>query len=200
MPREEVISEAINNVLWSYNQGQYKYLNEFIKYDKSARDMLALGLFPNAKEITESSSALNAVLSKLKFYDRADPNVTLVSVGDGRTPRTAALFAFRTKWQCISIDPQLKQEKIPYWEQNVERLKCYPNKVEDLDLCFKKCVIVAVHSHADLHSTLQHIRGEVRSMVAIPCCVSYNHELKPKEFRDAGIWSPKNLVKVWRSI
>jgi hypothetical protein len=188
MPREEVISDAINNVLWSYGHGQYKYMNDFIKYDKSARDMLALGLFPNAKEITESSAALNAVLTKLKFYDRADPNIAVISVGDGRTPRTAALFAFRTKWQCISVDPQLNPAKIDYWEQNIDRLKCYPNNVEDLDLCFEKCIIVAVHSHADLHSTLRHIRGNVRSMVAIPCCILYNHELRPKEYRDAGIW------------
>ena len=46
------LSEAINNTLFAYNSGQQRYLNEFIKLDKSAADMLHFGLFPNAKEIT----------------------------------------------------------------------------------------------------------------------------------------------------
>ena len=95
------LSEAINNTLFAYNSGQQRYLNDFIKLNKSAADMLNLGLFPNAKEITESYSAFNAVKTKLKQYELGDPGVTVVSVGDGRTPRTAALFAFRTKWQCV---------------------------------------------------------------------------------------------------
>ena len=194
------LSEAINNTLFAYNSGQQRYLNEFIKLNKSAADMLHLGLFPNAKEITESYSAFNAVKTKLKQYELGDPGVTVVSVGDGRTPRTAALFAFRTKWQCVSVDPLLSKEKIPYWESNIQRLKCYPNKVEDLDLMYNKLIIVMVHSHANLRNTLDHIRSPVRSVVGIPCCVAYKHEIRPKEFRDAGILSTKNLVKVWRTI
>ena len=200
MSHDVALIDALNNVLWSYNQGQYKYMNEFIRLNKSSADMLLFGLFPNAKEVTESYAALNAVKTKLKQYDLSDPEVTLVSVGDGRTPRTASLFAFRTNLQCISIDPLLNTEKIPYWENNIKRLKCYPNCVEELDLCYDKVIIVAVHSHANMKNTLDHVRGKVRSMVAIPCCKPFVHEIKPKEFRDAGIWSPKNLVKVWRTI
>lgn len=194
------LSEAISKTILAFNQGQQRYMNEFIKMDKSARDLLSLDLFPNAKEITESSAAVNAVVTNLKFYDRKDPEVTLVSVGDGRTPRTASLFAFRTKWNCVSIDPNLKVEKILFWESNIQRLKCIPKQVEEVDLNFEKVVIVAVHSHANLQSTLSHIRGKVRSLVAIPCCISYNHATKPKEYQDSGIWSPKNTVKVWRTI
>jgi len=36
-----------------------------------------------------------------------DPNVVAVVVGDGRTPRTAALLAMRTRWTVWSIDPAL---------------------------------------------------------------------------------------------
>ena len=32
-------------------------------------------------------------------------SVLLVAVGDGLTPRTAALFAFRTQWTCVAINP-----------------------------------------------------------------------------------------------
>lgn len=195
------LSEAINKTIWAFNHGQYRYLNDFIKLNKSGSDMLHLGLFPDAKEITESYGALNAVRTKLKQYDLDDPTVTLVSVGDGITPRTAALFAFRTKWQCISIDPLLKVDKMLYWEENIQRLRCFPGKVENVDINEDKVVIVAVHSHANLQSILQHVRGKVRSLVAIPCCVPYIHEsIRPMEYSDSGVWSPKNIVKVWRTI
>ena len=195
------LSEAINRTIWAFNHGQYRYLNDFIKLNKSGSDMLQLGLFPDAKEITESYGALNAVQTKLKQYDPMDPEVTLVSVGDGKTPRTASLFAFRTKWQCISIDPILDTGKIPYWEENIQRLKCIPKRIEQLDINEDKVVIVAVHSHANLQSILQHVWGKVRSLVAIPCCVPYIHEsIRPMEYSDSGIWSPKNIVKVWRTI
>jgi hypothetical protein len=42
------------------------------------------------------------------FLDATNTDVVVVVVGDGRTPRTAALFAMRTKWQIISIDPALE--------------------------------------------------------------------------------------------
>lgn len=196
------LSEAINATIWAFNHGQYRYMNEFIRLNKSGSDMLKLGLFPDAKEVTESYGALNAVSTKLKQYDFEDPTVTLVSVGDGTTPRTAALFAFRTKWNCISIDPLLKD--CQYYEENVHQLTCIPCKIEDIDqsqLEFDKVVIVAVHSHASLQNILKCVKGKVRSLVAIPCCVPYVHEsIRPMEWADSGIWSPKNTVKVWRTI
>lgn len=108
---------------------------------------------------------------------------------------------FRTKWQCISVDPLLDSKKIPGWESQVSRLTCIPKRVEEVDLFYDKVVVVAVHSHANMKNVLDHVRGKVRSMVAIECCVLYNYGIKPnKQYRDAGIWSPKNLVKVWKTI
>jgi hypothetical protein len=183
-------------------------MDEFIQQYKSAGDMLILGIFPDAKEITESFGAFNAVRTKLKkLYDLNNPNITLISVGDGRTPRTATLFAFKTKWQCLSVDPNLNQDKIPLWESKVHRLHCIPKKVEDLtkfDWCFNEyesAVIVAVHSHAPLGAILNKIKAEQRSLVSIPCCVPHNYnKTKHIEYIDAGINSPKNLVKVWKTI
>ena len=199
---DENLSGAINNVLWSYNQGQYRYINDFVRLNKSGADMLLSGIFPNAKEITESYGALNAALRKLKL-DPGNPDINVVFVGDGHTPRTATLFAFRTKWNCISLDPELRQDKIPLWESSIQHLKCIPKKVEEVDLNFENNVlIVAVHSHANMMAILDHIKSPVRSMIAIECCISYNHpNIEPKPvYRDSGIWAPKNLVKVWKAI
>lgn len=194
------ISDAINDCVWAYSKGKERYIDEFIKNDKSARDMLGLYIFPNAKEITESYAAFNAARTRLKFLLLGDENVNLVAVGDGKTPRTAALFAFRTKWNCISIDPELDHDKIRFWESQVQRLTCIPKRVEEVDLYFDKCLIVAVHSHAKISAILDHIKAKKRSLIAIPCCISYEHDVRPREYRDAGIWSPKNLVKVWKVI
>jgi hypothetical protein len=195
----EELSDALSRVLHSYELGQQRYIENFLHKNKSASDMLQLEVFPNAKEITESYAAFNAAQHKLKF-DLSDPNVTLVAVGDGHTPRTATLFAFRTNWKCISIDPGLNTKKIPFWESKVNRLTCIPKYVENLNLHFKKVLIVAVHSHANMQATLSHITGNVRSMIAIPCCISYDGIPPTKEYIDSGIWSPKNRVKIWRDI
>ena len=194
------LSDAISRTLHAYTSGHNRYMNDFVRQWKSASDLLHLKIYPDAKEITESYGALNAVFTRLKQYNRKDEDITLISVGDGRSPRTAALFAFRTAWKCISIDPQLNTEKIPYWEQSIQRLTCIPKRIEEVDISCERCIIVAVHSHADLRMTLRNITAPVRSMVAIPCCISYDYNMPPIEYYDSGIWSPKNLVKVWRDI
>jgi len=208
------LEDQLAATIHAYTSGQRRYIDEFIRQYKIAADLLQLGIYPDAKEITESYGAFNAVKKYLKQYDMNDPGVTLVSVGDGRSPRTAALFAFKTKWNCISIDPGLDVSKTDMWESSIKRLTCIPKKVEDIldygPMYFKKVVIVAVHSHADMGETLKTIIGNpLRSLVAIPCCFPWGSPTKnldgksfapSTEYNDSGIWSPKNRVKVWKNI
>jgi hypothetical protein len=202
--RNIALEDSLAATIHAYTQGQHRYMNEFVQQYKSAADLLALDIYPDSKEITESMGALNAVRKYLKQYDLNDPTITLVSVGDGRSPRTAALFAFKTKWNCISIDPGMDKTKIPMWEKKIQRLMCIPLKIEDIKpMCYERVVIVAVHSHADMRNTLNSIQGNTeRSLVAIPCCFQWGKGfVKPyREYNDSGIWSPKNRVKVWRKI
>ena len=181
---------------FSFIKGIIKYMEKFITYN-CAPDLLLRHIFPDGKEITESMAAFEGVRKHIIRSDTLLKNegITLVSVGDGNSPRTASLFAFLTKWNCISIDPNMKNEN---WD--VERLTTYKNNIEDLDLFYDDVVIVGVHSHASMKSTLEHIKGNRRNMLAIPCCVPYNDIEPTLEYRDMGIWSPKNLVKVWRNI
>jgi len=79
--RESEITTSINNLLYQYDSGQQKYINEFMKMYKSAADLLVLGIYPNGKEITESFGAFNAIRSKLK-HDLSDPNHTVVCIAD----------------------------------------------------------------------------------------------------------------------
>lgn len=71
--------------------------------------------FPNVKEITESMAAYAHTSKHIlsRFHDspaQGDVKDAILCVGDGSTPRSAALFAlFFPNWECYSIDPQLQE-------------------------------------------------------------------------------------------
>lgn len=177
------------------------YFDEFVKL-KCAPDLLALELFPNGKEITESFGAYNAVRNYIlpkTNIKLSQEDVDLVCVGDGCTPRTAAIFAFRSKWNCYSIDPALRMKDY----SKIKRLTLYNKKVEEMEFSTNNpLIIVMVHSHATIKNTLAHVRStKERHLVTIPCCIP--HEIPNKTYlgyMDTGIMSEKNTVKIWMNI
>lgn len=67
------------------------------------------------KEITESVAAY-VHASKYILSQQIEPpsqgvvRDTIFCVGDGSTPRSAAMFAlYNPSWECYSIDPQLRE-------------------------------------------------------------------------------------------
>jgi len=181
-----------------------RYLNEFVRCE-CAPDLLAHKLFPNAKEITETFAAYNAVRTHLKEYALDDPTITVYVVGDGHTPRTAATFALRSAWWAVSVDPKLTAKSLDL-QTKIKRLDCINLPAEEVQhWCFPhpgKVVVVAVHSHAKLESFLCNIRNEHIAVVAIPCCVPQVIVGQEPDiiYRDEAIWSPHNEVKIWRDI
>ena len=176
-----------------------KYINQLLKL-KSGPDMLALGLFPNAKEVGESFSAYEAARKYLRIFPLNDPNVVLIAVGDGCTPRTAATFAFRSTWKCISIDPSLKKDKIKW--SKINRLELINKKIEDVStLEYENVIIAAVHSHAPMNKILEKIKAKHRALIVMPCCVKQETGKEPDlRYRDYGVWSPHNWVSVWKDV
>jgi hypothetical protein len=175
------------------------HINELIRL-KCAPDLLSHELWPNAKEITESFAAYEAVARHVPWADFADPNVVLVAVGDGGTPRTAATFAFRSRWTCFSVDPDLGDKAA--WSR-IKRLILCRCRIEETLFPFRKVVMVCVHSHADLNAAIQSVRGADRfAVVAMPCCVKQQIGLlKPDvDYVDDGVWSDKRRVLVWRDL
>ena len=183
-----------------------RYLDPLLKYINEAfalsclPDIQERKLFPNAKEWTESMATYNAVRKCLKRFALNDSRVSLVSVGDGHTPRTAALFAFRTAWQCYSIDPNVAVR-----DYKIQRLSVYRKRIENIPPWnfLGPLVIVAVHSHASLQEAVNRLRSETdRAVVAMPCC--YKQEIDERKpdvsYKDAGIWSPHNLIKIWEKV
>lgn len=181
------------------SSSEKKYLNEFWKLS-CAKDLFLSKAYPNVKEITESFAAFNAVARYISNFDFSDPDVTVVCVADGNTPRTGIVFALRTKWNVISIDPALKNKSSWHF---VNRLTVIPEKLEDVvDMYFKKVIIVCVHSHVLLPVVLNKIRGDERAIVSIPCCFKQQipNKLPDYDFNDQGIWSEKNRVMIWESV
>lgn len=178
-----------------------RYLDNLVNLHCS-QDLLALDLFPNIKEVTESFAAYRAALHYLtpRGWKPGDETITGVFVGDGNTPRTGATFAFRSRWQCISVDPRMK----PSWcsggrkAARVERLHSHKLRIEDLSIVADRAVVVAVHSHADLASSVAAVKAREVAVISMECCVPLTLPTPPDfSYNDPGVLSPHNRIDIW---
>lgn len=189
-----------NRIGRSYTMPARRCTDELLRL-KCAPDLLALGIFPDSKEVAESFSMYRAVRHHLPQFSMQDPGVTLIAVGDGCVPRTAATFAFRTAWMCHSIDPCMRPFNAAV--ARVDRLHGYAKRAEEVKLeATDRAVIVAVHSHARFWAALDTVPDtcEVAMVVVVlPCCEP--HALAPGGFDhaydDDGIPSPDKTVYVY---
>lgn len=182
-----------------------RYFTEFIQLS-CAVDLLECKLFPDAKELSESFGAFNAWRTHLSGeFDANDESITLLSVGDGCTPRTAGLFAFRTRWHCIAVDPEMGKSKDSKTTYDIARLQHHRAKIEEMKISTKRVVVVCVHAHVPLATTLASISSDdgTAACIAMPCCNFYSSIDAPGdklEYSDPGILSPHRTVRVWRRL
>ena len=192
------LARKLHGRLTAFGSPTLRYLDELTKC-KCAPDLLAIKVFPNAKEVTESFGAYNAVRTHLSRagWRLDDPTIAVVCVGDGCTPRTAATFAYRSAWKCWSVDPLLKGD----WSR-VARLTVLPHMVEACSFDgADRVVIVAVHSHAPLDAAVRAVHAREIAVVAMPCCVRQMLPQRPDvAYLDWGVWSPERMVMVWRNV
>lgn len=181
------------------------YFDELVKCPVGAR-LLSLNVWPDAKEVSESLGAYAAVRRYLPDLLLSDRTVTVIVVGDGSTPRTAATFALRSAWQCHSVDPTLARTQGGWWKPTggpIDRLHINPCRVEDARfVCDGPAIIVAVHSHATLPAALASVVAPRVAVVAMPCCVPQVIDGQEPDviYEDHGILSPMRRVMVWRSV
>jgi hypothetical protein len=170
------------------------YLSQLVKLRCASR-LLSFGIFPNAKEVSESFGAFAALRHLPYAPNRRD--VLAVCVGDGVSPRTGATIALRSGWRVISVDPLMRAK---WAAPRIERLTCSRAKIEDLRISHPgPVVIVAVHSHARLEDARRVIDAPEVAAVAIPCCVPQSLGSPPDvTYQDAEIISPAREVRVWR--
>lgn len=179
-----------------------RYFDQLLRL-RCREDLLANRVFPDAKELTESFAAADAVLHKANL-DPADTDITAVVVGDGTTPRTAATLALRTPWRVVSVDPALRLDVVQKWPRRIDRLEVVPVAVQTLEVGLSgRCVVVVVHAHVGLDESIRSVErcsGDVVAAVAIPCC-GWLHEAPGltvvADYEDWGIWSPERRVITW---
>jgi len=174
-----------------------KYINRFIKLT-CAPDLLALKLFPNAKEICETYACRDATYRFFGTEIRYKDNLPCFVIGDGHKPRTGAFFAYTTACDVWSIDPALRIEG-KY--EGIKKLICVKKKVEKTFYSGDSAIVVFPHAHAPINHVLSNWDFNKLFIVSMPCCLE-NYQILPNRiglhYRDMQIPSPKNHIFGWR--
>lgn len=169
------------------------YMTEYLRLPP---DLYRWGLFPNAKELTESFGAYAATRKHVPFALN-DPSVVCLCVGDGRRPRTGMTFVTRSAWRVMSIDPLMRAKNY-----RMERLSTHCSRIQDFEpIHAPRVVIVLVHAHVTVPDALLAVAdGAETYVVAMPCCVPQTLPtgLLLAEYVDTDVLSPCRTIRVWR--
>jgi hypothetical protein len=172
-----------------------KYFDELMRLSP-AGNLLDLNLFPNAKELTESMGMYNAIRhAKLKLSG----DYNCIVVGDGHTPRTGALVAMRTNYDCYSIDPLMR---LKYKWQNINRLNIYDLKIQDMYLSMDiHTILMLPHAHVSIKTCLENIKAPSFTIISMDCCFDNSDIDTPPDldYVDVDIISEKNRIKIWKN-
>jgi hypothetical protein len=213
-----------------------RYVTELLKL-ACGPELVRLRLFPDAKELTESFAANNAARSFLYprgkgggRVDPADAAVTCVAIGDGNTPRTAALFAFLTRWHCVAVDPEMVEWR--EWKKRrgvddvvdddeargeagdarddvltgawggVRRLRAFRKKIQEVRVECEKAILVLVHAHVSLAECLAQVktRSGRCSAVILPCCNWYQKLRHPEGAPPLAEYDDGNVASPQRTV
>lgn len=180
--------------------GYSKYLDALFQL-RCTPDLLAAGMFPNAKEWTECYGLYWQARKYLGPESLARRDVLALDIGCGKKPRLGALVACMTRWSVASVDPRLVCE---YGVQHprIHGLTQYPCRVEEMREPFVHDGLVVsfhCHSHASLAFTLAKVKARRHVVFALPCCnkLDIAGVAPVMEFEDAQIISPKRLIRAW---
>ena len=145
-----------------------------------------------AKEWTESWAALH----KLRRFD----STRLLHVGDGAHGRTAALFAFHTKHDNVSIDPNANIGVVAEWMQEiqteVQRLTLRRARAEDVVAQEARnwwaehgrpVLLTFVHAHVNTEKILSLIPPHMWAAAYVSACCEPQAQLVPKDSSVAEI-------------
>ena len=138
-------------------------------------------------------------------------SVTCYILGDGKVPKTGALFALMTKWNIISIDP-IALSKQESNADNINRLNIYSMNAENYD--YKEIaelyIFVSPHGHAPLELVYDKFKQQHKNykyhliIITLDCCVTNNLANKKniilyKKYDDFKIFSPKREIKIYET-
>lgn len=151
-----------------------------------------------------------------------DDTVTLMAVGDGVSPRTAAMFAFRTQWNCVSVDPAMRSGP---WHK-IANLCTIPQRVQDATVSipspYGRVIVIMWHAHVSVRDAVGclefdghkwdtddvELSRNLRKRVAVVSCYCCNYDELQRvmpdgsapdiEFEDTGVPGLMRTVRVWK--
>lgn len=143
-----------------------------------------------------------------------DGNMVLVAMGDGSTPRTGAMFAFRTNWRCLSVDPALKMHQDRPWGE-VSNLTTIKARAQDVGLLIQpeeRVLLVLWHAHVSMEDAVECLgfaNGEKATRARLACiscaCCNFDETQREmlganpdEEFQDDAVPGLMRTVRVWR--
>ncbi|CAF0807386.1 unnamed protein product [Rotaria sp. Silwood1] len=220
-------SECLHNEPLS-NDYHLEYLDEFLQL-RCAPDLITMGLFPNSKEITETFAVWSAL--RRHIFPQLSTSISstdnrqnaIIVVGDGMTPRTAALCAFLTKglWQCYSIDPMLQYDTYAdmtfinrrsittadhckEWK-SIKGLRMARAKIQTVSIQCRNAIVVMMHAHVAIEDAIAAVDASegIIGIVTCPCCkwAPYQQEWLGQaphhQYTDLRLLSVKNQMNVW---
>lgn len=194
-----IMNESKDGLTIFVKKNKLNYINEFISL-KCAPDLLAMKLFPNAKEITESMAMYHAIKKYVPHSVENFGNNNFASVfvvGDGSTPRTGTLVAFRTNWNVTSIDPNLK---IKSRYTGIKRLTLSTERVGVAKFKAEIPVIIVMpHAHVRISEVnFSFPAGKIMAIISMPCCnTDKNLDWAKVKYEDDKVFSPERRIGVW---
>ncbi len=198
------------------NFGYCNYLDQLFSMN-CFPDIVSLKAFTSAKDVSESMAALQAASEHGTLVKTKGSKVKCLCIGDGSTPRTAVLACFLQKWECVSIDPALKEDWKGSQPKNIRGLIGFGGTLEEylltqrdveFDATYESLVLLCVHSHARLTGTasVENIMARYNNipttLVALPCCPKFRSSKDvgrspDVQYEDDCVFSMKRKVEVW---
>lgn len=203
-----------------------EYLDQFLQL-KCAPDLITMGLFPNSKEITETFAIWTAlrrhIFPQLSTSSMDNRQNAIIVVGDGMTPRTAALCAYLTKgaWQCYSVDPMLQYDTYAdttfinrrsittadhckQW-QSIKGLRMARAKIQTVSIQCRQAIVVMMHAHVAIEDAVAAVDASegIVGIVTCPCCQwapfqqEWLGQAPHQQYTDLRLLSVKNQMNVW---
>ena len=191
-------------------------------------DLVSLGVFRSAKDVSESMAVLQGVTRhgrNLNLKSKSD--VLCLCIGDGCTPRTAVLACYLQGWTCVSIDPALSEEwsgcnpkdvvgltgyrgtLAQFFDETDPSLIC-PSSSSSSSSRYQHLVLLCVHSHARFIGsvTIPRIRNRydnvATTICSLPCCPKFRHKGdigrgEPDiSYDDDCVFSAMRKVEIWK--
>lgn len=161
-------------------------------------DLLAAGLFPNAKEWTECYGLFRHARTYLGAESFGRRDVLALDIGCGRKPRLGALVACMTRWEVHAVDPNLYRAGR---HDKIHGLTMHKIRVGEFAAIHHGSLVVSFHchSHAPLKDAVAKVHAQRHVLIALECCKPLKlRGLEPvQEFEDPQILSPKRLVRIY---